>query len=495
MSEATAPQSSTTRGDVKRAARYASYFFFIMFLANFVNYLQRFAFTGLSKPITSDLKLNPAEFGLLGTIFFLVYTIFALPLGFLADRTGRKIIVGWGMALASLATIFTGLFSSFALLIGAKSLFGLGQSGFYPAGTPLLAAEYAPSRRARLIGVWTVGALIGAGVGYLSGTLLDIFPSLTWRSVLFLTAIPGFIIAAFVLLLREKKRHEEDPPVAEIAGPAPSIWQRLRSYLRVPTFRVIVALHAMGFFAITGIAFWLPLYLANTYGKTVTQYDFAGNNVGEIASPFGVAGLSPGLLATLAGAVVLLGGVFGNLYSGRLARRLSLRTPNARVLAGGVGFLLAAPFVVLTVGAPFVLPLIPPYASASPSTQLLIGLLVFIAFGLPASFCLNIYNGPTSAALLDVIPAAERGAANGTELFLAHLLGDVFSPVLIGLVAVFFTVQFGGDRIGLALLILAPIALVLSGLVGIWGSRFYSADVEKLGSTAEAMTGTAAAVK
>jgi MFS family permease len=485
MSEAAAPQS-TTRGDVKRAARYASYFFFIMFLANFVNYLQRFAFSGLSQPITDDLKLNPAQFGLLGTIFFLVYTVFALPLGFLADRVGRKPIVGWGMALASLATVFTGLFSSFGLLVGAKSLFGLGQSGFYPAGTPLLAAQYTPSRRARLIGVWTVGALIGAGVGYVSPTLLDIFPSLTWRSVLFITAIPGFIMAVFILLLREKRRHEDDPPVTENAGVGPSIWRRLGSYMRVPTFRVIVALHALGFFAITGIAFWLPLYLANTYGNKVTRYDFAGNNIGHITRDVGI---SPTLLATLAGAVVLLGGVFGNLYSARLTRRLSARTPNARVLAGGVGFLLAALFVVLTVGAPFILPLIPFYESANPSTQLLVGLLVFVVFGLPASFCLNIYNGPTSAALLDVIPSEERGAANGTELFLAHLLGDVFSPVLIGLFAVFLTVQLGGDRIGLALLILTPIALVASGLVGVWGSRFYSADVAKLGSTAEEMSG------
>ena len=77
--------------------------------------------------------------------------------------------------------------------------------------------------------------------------------------------------------------------------------------MHVPTFRVIVALHGFGFFAITGIAFWLPLYLANTYGKTVTQYDYAGNNVGEIAGVFGNAGLSTGCLSTLAGAVVLYG--------------------------------------------------------------------------------------------------------------------------------------------------------------------------------------------
>ena len=47
MSEAATPQS-TTRSGVKQAARYASYFFWIMFFANFVNYLQRFIFIGLS---------------------------------------------------------------------------------------------------------------------------------------------------------------------------------------------------------------------------------------------------------------------------------------------------------------------------------------------------------------------------------------------------------------------------------------------------------------
>jgi hypothetical protein len=67
--------------------------------------------------------------------------------------------------------------------------------------------------------------------------------------------------------------------------------------------------------------------------------------------------------------------------------------------------------------------------------------------------------------------------------------------VLIGLMAVFLTVQLGGDRIGLALLILTPIALVLSGLVGVWGSRFYSDDVAKLGSTAEAMSGIPVAAR
>jgi hypothetical protein len=192
----------------------------------------------------------------------------------------------------------------------------------------------------------------------------------------------------------------------------------------------------------------------------------------------------------LAGGVVIVGGVFGNLYGGRLASRLSRRWPGARILTGGVGFLLSAPFVVLAIGAPFVLPEIPLYATADASTQLLIGLAVFLVFGLLASFFLNVYNGPTRAALLDIIPASERGAAGGSELFLAHLLGDVHATFVVGVVAVVLIQQFGGDQIGTALLVTAPVALLIAGLIGIVGSRYYAQDVARLGTSAQAMLGT-----
>ena len=47
--------------------------------------------------------------------------------------------------------------------------------------------------------------------------------------------------------------------------------------------------------------------------------------------------------------------------------------------------------------------------------------------------------------------------------------------------------------VGLALLLTAPLALVLSGVVGIWGSRFYARDVAALGASAEQMLGVSAA--
>jgi hypothetical protein len=50
---------------------------------------------------------------------------------------------------------------------------------------------------------------------------------------------------------------------------------------------------------------------------------------------------------------------------------------------------------------------------------------------------------------------------------------------------------FGGN-LGTAMLLTCPIALVLSGIVGIWGSRFYARDVAAIGGTASEMLGTVA---
>jgi hypothetical protein len=299
-----------------------------------------------------------------------------------------------------------------------------------------------------------------------------------WRYAFFFTGIPGLIFAFLIWRTREKTRHEDDPPAEHLTGEGQSAFSRFVVYLRIPTFRVIVALHALGFFALTGVTYYLAIYLSDTYGSDGSFYPHEG--------------LSPKLVPILAGVVVLLGGILGNLVGSAWANQLGKRRAGARVLVGGLGFLLAAPCVVVAIGSPYVLRQWSYFSSASVSTQLTIGIAVFAISALLAAFFLNVYNGPVSAALLDVVPAAERGAAGGSELTMAHLLGDIYATALIGAIAVGLNNSLGGEQIGLAMLLTCPLALVASGIVGIWGSRFYARDVAALGSSASQMLGATA---
>lgn len=491
MSDATLPQADQAgaptpgpvSGAMKRAGRYAAYVFWLMFIINFLNYLDRWIFTGLSLNIQRDLHFNDFQIGSLTTGFLLVYTVLAMPLGFLADRRSRKGIVGLGVAIWSLATAFTGLMSSFWGMLGIRALLGVGEGSYYPAGTPMLAAYYSPAKRASILSRWSVGALICAAIGFLLAGFFSA-PG-AWRLAFFFTGIPGLIFAFLIWRTREKIRHEDDPPIRQAVGDAPSFWARIRRYLSIPTVRVILGTHAFGFFALTGATSFLPIYLGNTYGKQVNHYA-NGILVGTTPGAFPHAGISLTLVPILGGGVVLIGGILGNLGGGIISDRLGKTHAGARVLTGGLGFLLAMPCILGTVGAPYVLQRIPAYTGASEGTRVLIGVAIFVIFGLLSAFFLNLYNGPMSAALLDVVPADERGAVGGMELTLAHLLGDVYAAALIGLIATWLTSALGGEQIGLALLLTCPLVLLISGIIGIRGSRHYAKDVAAVSATADA---------
>ncbi|HLY32599.1 MAG TPA: hypothetical protein VKQ36_16375, partial [Ktedonobacterales bacterium] len=51
----------------------------------------------------------------------------------------------------------------------------------------------------------------------------------------------------------------------------------------------------------------------------------------------------------------------------------------------------------------------------------------------------------------------------------------------------------GGQQIGLALLLTCPIALIISGVIGLRGSHHYAADVAALGTPEAAVVGAHAA--
>ena len=72
---------------------------------------------------------------------------------------------------------------------------------------------------------------------------------------------------------------------------------------------------------------------------------------------------------------------------------------------------------------------------------------------------------------------------------MAHVLGDIYATTAVGALSVGLGTMLAGPQIGLALLLTCPFTLIGAGIVGIWGAKFYRADVEALGVSAETMVG------
>jgi MFS transporter, Spinster family, sphingosine-1-phosphate transporter len=163
--------------------------------------------------------------------------------------------------------------------------------------------------------------------------------------------------------------------------------------------------------------------------------------------------------------VIALAGMVGTVAGGYLADALTSRHAGARILICGIGFLLSAPCFIVAV-----------------TTR---SIILFTLFFVITTILLTFYQGPSTAALQDVAPSFLRATALSIVLLFAHLLGDAFSPSIVSVLAATFDPTHGlhfkdalaGGDLSLALLITCTPALVIAGLIGIFGARWMGADV------------------
>jgi len=124
---------------------------------NFLNYLDRYILPVVATKIQAEFHLDDTAIGALGTAFLLVYAVAALPFGIWADRGVRRTVVGVGVTIWSLATLLTGLARSYAQLFIARAVLGIGEAGYYPAGTSMLGDYFVKEGRSRAMSIWGAG--------------------------------------------------------------------------------------------------------------------------------------------------------------------------------------------------------------------------------------------------------------------------------------------------------------------------------------------------
>src|SRR5258708_27799586 len=76
---------------------------FLLFLFMLVNFADKIVVGLAGAPIMDELKLDPEQFGLLGSSFFFLFSISAIIVGFIVNRVATRWVllvmaVGWGLA-------------------------------------------------------------------------------------------------------------------------------------------------------------------------------------------------------------------------------------------------------------------------------------------------------------------------------------------------------------------------------------------------------------
>ena len=414
------------------ARGYARYVLAVMVGINFLNYMDRYVGAAASPLIQKEFHLSDSQVGLLGSAFLLVYALAAVPFGFWADRGVRKTVVAAGVAIWSLATLFTGFARSFPQLFVSRAVLGIGEAGYYPAGTSLLSDYFPKEQRGRTMSIWGAGSTFGIAVGFAGGGYIA--EKFGWRSAFFFAAVPGILFALLAYGLREPLRGSAEKIGRAVERIHDASLRTFVDLLRIRTLRATILSQTLLYFVLASNAFWLPILLTRRFNLSV-----------------GKAGL-------LAGVVLVAGGLIGTLAGGWIADRRAKNDPSAHLQVGIAGFLLGAIFISVALVAPLNVGPIP----------------VFVPAFVLAVVCLYLYSGPFTAVAQNVVSPGLRASAVTMLLFVSHVFGDSHSTFDVGWIS---------DRIGslqTALLITSPTLLVLAAIVAATGLSTVRRDVETM---------------
>ena len=415
----------------------------VLTLINLLNYLDRYVVSGIVPDLKAPpLGLSDSQIGLLTTAFMLVYMVAAPVFGALGDRVSRTRPIAIGVFLWSIATIVSGFAGTYAHLLGARAIVGIGEAAYVSIAPALLADSFSRAQRGRVLSVFNMAIPVGAALGYIVGGLMS--HHFSWRAAFFVAGAPGLVMAALVLRLKDPPRGGQDESEEGEApakandnargatanggdgsfaradgGPARGAITVYLDLLKRAPYLLVVLGYAAYTFALGGLAVWMPNFLERVHNVPAVQ------------------------ATTSFGAIVVVTGFLGTFAGGWLGDYWQKSSRQAYLWMSGWITLIAAPltFVALT--------------AASPS--------VYYPAIIVAELLLFMSTGPINSAIANLVSPTERASAFALSMFVIHLLGDVPSPTLIGWLSDL-------SSLGKAVLIV-PVAIVISGIVWLISAR------------------------
>ena len=372
----------------------------LLWIAFFVNQADRQVFNVVLPLIKADLSLTDLQVGLIATAFNLIFALLVPMAGYIGDLFSRKWIVTLSILFWSIATMFTGLSNGVIMLIIMRSIAtGGGEAFFGPANYSLL-ASYHKNTRSFAMSIHQTSYYLGIIVsGYLAGYVGEHYG---WRNAFYIFGAVG-VIHAIVLIFRLKDRKDKLPIEKGLEANV-AVKEKIRFFegfkvLFTTPSAVVLTIGFSGLiFVITGYLTWMPTYLYENFGMSLSSAGFHSMFYTHLFAFFGV------------------------LIAGKLSDRIARKNPASRMMMQGISLLAAAPFIVLM-------------ANSSVMVTIFIG---FAGFGFARAF----FDANTYTVLYDVVPEKYHSSVSGVMIMTGFLVGSL-SPVILGYLKPLFGLSFG----------------------------------------------------
>jgi putative MFS transporter len=165
---------------------------------------------GVAAPLLrTQWSLTNTDIGLLNTITFGSAAIGRLLSGYIADRYGRRVMLGFDLLLFTLGSALCAFAPSFGMLCIARGIVGFGLGGEISIAVTMLAEFCSPKFRGTAVGLVNVGAGgLGNFLAPLFGLMIfTLFPGPDgWRWLFGALAVPALLIVIYRRYIPETPR-------------------------------------------------------------------------------------------------------------------------------------------------------------------------------------------------------------------------------------------------------------------------------------------------
>ena len=416
--------------------RHRYYVVFLMFIAYFLNSIDRNIINVLQQSIKKEFGLMDWQLGLMtGFAFALFYTTIGIPTArFIDGGAIRTKIIAGGLALWSVATALCGVCQNFWQLLICRAGVGVGEGTFGPSTMTMVSDYYGPTERARAMGVYLVGLPLGTMTGVaMGGVIADHYG---WRAALLVVGLPGLLVALLIrATMKEPPRGLADGQYVKLDQPLP-VGQVFRTVTKKKTVvHLLLAASFASFSTVGGMVWFLP-YLQRAYH------------------------LTPGQIGPSWGLMVGVTGMIGTLGGSYLADRFGKRDFKYFMLVPAASMMLSFPFYIV--------------AMVTQNFALCFACLV-----VPAAIN-NVWIPAAMSLTQALAPLAMRALLGMFVTFAANLVGHGIAPPTIGGMSDVFTAWLGSDTEGLRwALIVASVFYPLAALHFWLASRSVVADLDE----------------
>ena len=272
----------------------------VSWIVFFVAFLDRVNLSVAMPLISKEFSLSPEQVGYLFSAFFISYTVFQIPGGYLSDKVGPKKVLLVALVWWSIMTMATGVARTFSQFFIVRVLFGIGEGLQPPCAFKLNSNWFPNQERATANAIFTSACSFGPAIA--PSIAVAIIGLWGWHALFYIFGALGFVIMP-LLYFFVKNSPEEDPDISKEeleyikSGQTEIVTQTtdseevgLMSVLKNRNI-VLLALTYFGFMcAFFGLLSWLPSYLVKARGfELVKMGIFSGLPFLAlgIAQPFG----------------------------------------------------------------------------------------------------------------------------------------------------------------------------------------------------------------